>query len=456
MCGIAGYLGSKILTPNKISQVLMLMERRGPDGKNFEKIHIKGTNKYCYLLHTRLRIIDLDSRSNQPFHYNNKILIYNGEIYNYLEIRWELKKLGHQFKTSSDTEVLIHALDEWGVEKALNLVEGMWAFALFDHHAKKLILSRDPFGEKPLYVYEPEADEIYFGSEIKFLSTLSSKKFTPNQDHITRFLVNGYKSIYKVNSNFFKEVHELPRASFKEIDTGSGKNFIKKYWLPKIKVDQSLTFEDATIKAKELLINSVRLRLRADIPIAFCMSGGVDSNSLISIAKRIFDYNVHGFTITNSDSRYEEQGMINASVSELAIQHSAYPISPFNFIENLKRLVFYHDAPVFTITYYLDWLLQQAISNQGYRVSVSGTAADELFSGYFDHQLMYMYDVRYDNLLLEESIKNWKKYVAPIVRNPFLQNVKTFIDNPFTRSHIHLDNERYATYLQQPWYEDFS
>src|SRR3990167_6172270 len=456
MCGIAGYLGSKILSKNKIEKTLTLMHRRGPDGKNFDEIHIDSGNKNCYLLHTRLRIIDLDSRSNQPFHYKNKTIIYNGEIYNYLEIKQELKKLRHDFKTTSDTEVLIHALDEWGIEKTLNFIEGMWAFALFNHSEKKLILSRDPFGEKPLYMYEPEGGEIYFGSEIKFLSSLSNKKFTPNKDHITRFLVNGYKAIYKVNKNFFEEVKELPRSTYKEINIVSGTKIIKRYWFPKTNVNPSLTFDEAKNEAKELLINSVRMRLRADIPIAFCMSGGVDSNSLISIAKRVFDYNVHGFTIINSDCRYEEQSMINASVDELEIEHSAYPITPLNFIENLKKLVLYHDAPVLTITYYLDWLLQQTIAKQGYRVSVSGTAADELFSGYFDHQLMYMYDVRHNTNLLEESIKNWNRDVAPVVRNPLLQNAKAFIDNPFTRSHIHLDNEKYSTYLHQPWYEEFS
>src|SRR3990167_5329535 len=300
MCGIAGYLGSKILSKNKIEKTLTLMHRRGPDGKNFDEIHIDSGNKNCYLLHTRLRIIDLDSRSNQPFHYKNKTIIYNGEIYNYLEIKQELKKLRHDFKTTSDTEVLIHALDEWGIEKTLNFIEGMWAFALFNHSEKKLILSRDPFGEKPLYMYEPEVGEIYFGSEIKFLSSLSDKKFTPNKDHITRFLVNGYKSIYKSNANFFKEISELQKSSYLEIDTQTGKNFIAKYWSPKIKVNLGLQFQDATSIARELLINSVKSRLRADIPIAFCMSGGVDSNSLISIAKRIFNYDVHGFTITNS------------------------------------------------------------------------------------------------------------------------------------------------------------
>lgn len=455
MCGIAGYFGSRRLSSEAIEKTLHLMRRRGPNGQNFEEIKITG-NKNCYFLHSRLSIIDLDTRANQPFHYNNKTLIYNGEIYNYIEIRDELQKLGHQFKTASDTEVLIHALDEWGIKKTHNIIEGMWAFALFDHQTQNLILSRDPFGEKPLYIYEPMPGEIYFGSEIKFLSSLSGKQFTPDINHITRFLVNGYKSLYKANTHFFEEITELSKSTYREINVNSNKSYSVKYWQPKVKSDPTLTFEDSVNKARELLIHSVKTRLRADIPIAFCMSGGVDSNSLISIAKRVFNYDVHGFTITNSDSRYEEQDMINAGVSELGISHSAYPVSSKNFIENMQQLVAYHDCPVITITYYLDWQLQQAIAKQGYNVSVTGTAADELFSGYFDHQLMYLFDIREDAALLEESVNNWQRDVAPIVRNPCLKQPTAFLNNPFSRNHAYLDSDKYATYLHNHWIEEFS
>lgn len=432
------------------------MRNRGPDYSASESIPIKNTEKNLIFLHTRLSIIDFDERSHQPFHFKNKILIYNGEIYNYMEVREELIKLGHQFKTSSDTEVLIHALDEWPIEVALNKIEGMWAFALFDIAAQQLTLSRDPFGEKPLYFYEPSPGEIYFGSEIKFLSELFGKKFTPNINHITRFLVNGYKSLYKTASGYFNEVCEIPKSSFRIIDTQSGKNKTTQYWYPKIDTNTALSFQEAVSTTRDLLINSVKLRLRADTPIAFCMSGGVDSNSLISIAKKVFNYNVHGFTILNADSRYEEKDMIDAGVLGLKIKHSGFPITSENFLTNLEALIRYHDAPVLTITYYLDWLLHQEIAKQGYRISVCGTAADELFSGYFDHQLMYLYDIRHDAALLERSIKSWKENIGHIVRNPLLQNPHAFIHDPLSRKHIYLNNEKYASYLHEPWCEAFS
>lgn len=456
MCGIAGYLGLKKLESQRIAATLTLMKNRGPNGQNSEELVLDNANRHGYFLHSRLSILDLASRANQPFHYKTKTIIYNGEIYNYVEVREELKKLGHQFLTSSDTEVLIHSIDEWGIEKALNVVEGMWAFALHDRATQQLFLGRDPFGEKPLYLYQPEFGECYFGSEIKFLSMLSGKKFTPNREHIIRFLVNGYKSLYKKEMHFFNEITELPKASFQQVDLNTGRTSLHKYWCPTFKADAEMSFSDARDTARELLIQSVQLRLRSDTSIAFCMSGGVDSNSLIGIAKRICDYDVHGFTITNSDSRYEEQDLVDISVQNLGIKHNAYPVSSDNFIENLQKLVIYHDAPVLTITFYLDWLLQGKIAEHGYHVSVNGTAADELFSGYFDHQLMYLYDLRDNPILLDESIKNWQRDIAPIVRNPYLQNPKVFIDNPFFRDHIYLDNDKYATFLQNSWHEAFS
>lgn len=452
MCGIAGYFGSKSLESSAIERTLGLMKRRGPNGQKYEKISVND-QKNCHFFHSRLSIIDLDPRSDQPFHYNGKTIIYNGEIYNYLEVRETLIGLGHQFVTKSDTEVLIHALDEWGMD-ALNKVEGMWGFALYDHQEKKMMLSRDPFGEKPLYIYEPEPGEIYFGSEIKFIAALSGKKFSVNYDHLQRYLINGYKSLFKTEETFFENIGFLPKASVRFYGVDKKQRTFK-YWHPKISTDQNLTFEQSVKKARELLLSSVQLRLRSDIPIAFCMSGGVDSNSLISIAKKVFNYDVHGFTILNSDSRYEEQDMIDCGIEELKVKHSGYPISENNFQENLKELIRYHDAPIITISFYLNWLLQAEIARHGYHISISGTAADEMFSGYFDHQLLYLYDVKDNEALFKESVANWERDIRPVVRNPFLQDAEAFIKNPFAREHAYLNSDKYGSYLKQMWKEPF-
>ena len=452
MCGIAGYFGKRDISDVAVKVTLDRMKQRGPNGQKHEVLNGKNGTR-CHFLHARLSIIDLESRADQPFHYKDKTIIFNGEIYNSIEVREDLKKLGHTFKTESDTEVLIHALDQWGID-ALNKVEGMWAFALFDQVTGVLTLSRDPFGEKPLHYYQPAPGEIYFGSEVKFLSGLSGVSFTPNTNHVRRFLVNGYKSLFKGHEGFFVEVQSVPRASVVQI-IPDGRQTERRYWYPRIETNNDISFDEAVAKTRELLINSVTMRLRSDIPIAFCMSGGVDSNSLISIAKRVLNYDVHGFTILNSDHRYEEQDMIDIGVRELGVRHDGYAIPSDNFVENMKNLVRYHDAPVITISYYLNWLLQGAISKHGYHISISGTAADEMFSGYFDHQLMYMHDIKYDVPLLAESVDNWRRDVGPIVRNPLLQDPHAFIKNPFIREHAYLGHQKYSSYMHAPWHEPF-
>jgi len=452
MCGIAGYFGSKSIDSAVIERTLDLMKKRGPNGQKHQRIQIND-NKNCYLLHSRLSIIDLDTRSGQPFRYKNKTIIFNGEIYNYLEVKEKLLTLGHVFTTASDTEVLIHSLDEWGVE-ALNIVEGMWSFALYDHEEQILLLSRDPFGEKPLYFYTGEPGEIYFGSEIKFVACLSQKKFIPNYNHLQRFLVNGYKSLFKTSETFFLGLEQVPKSSVVIYSLDHSKREFR-YWYPKIQKDESLTFEKAVERTKELLISSVKLRLRSDTPIAFCMSGGIDSNTLIAIAKKVFNYDVHGFTILNSDSRYEEQDMIECGVKALGIKQNGYPVSRNNFVQNLRELINYHDAPIITISFYLNWLLQAEIARHGYHVSMSGTAADEMFSGYFDHQLFYLYDIKKYPDLWEKSVAHWYRDVAPIIRNPVLQDPYVFINNPLERQHAYLNNRKYSSYLKHGWEEPF-
>ncbi len=453
MCGIAGYFGRKAIDDRRINKTLELMKRRGPNGQKCEKFSVGGS-KNCYFLHSRLSIIDLDHRSDQPFHYNGKTIIFNGEIYNYLEVKQMLEKLGHRFITKSDTEVLIHALDEWG-DKALDKCEGMWAFALYDEYKKTLTLSRDPFGEKPLYIYEPEPGEFYFGSEIKFITSLAAVKLKPNLNHISRFLVNGYKSLYKSDETFFYGVDELKPASLLKI-TLSGNRSLNKYWIPQFFEKHDMSFDEAVSLVKEKLLRSVELRLNSDVPIAFHMSGGVDSNALISIAKRVFEYDVHGFTIVNKDLRYEEQDMVDSSLSALDIRHTNVTCNNNNFIANMEKLVQYHDAPVITISFYLSWLLQNEVKKNGYNVSISGIAADEIFSGYFDHQIMYFNDVQNQTDLFETSVKNWKRDVLPYVRNPKLRSFDTFIKNPFDREHSYLKNDVYSTYTKNNWQEPFS
>ena len=451
MCGIAGYHGRNALPPEHIDTCLALMRRRGPDHRAYRD-WTTPSGIHTYLLHSRLSIIDFDARSNQPMHFDGAWIAFNGELYNYVECRTQLERDRVALYTRSDTEVLLASLRHRGWP-ALDHCEGMWAFALYDEGAASLALCRDRFGEKPLYILR-DASGLYFGSEIKFIAALAGRRLAVNHDHLWRYLVNGYKALYKQPGGFFADIEELPPGTVLHID-GTMKETEQRYWAPRATQKLQMSFEEAVLGCRERLTRSMELRLRADTPLAFCMSGGVDSNALISIAKRVFGYDVHGFTIVNTDARYEEWDMIELSVRELGVRHTAVPVTTTGFLAGMRELLCYHDAPIYTITYYAQWLLMRSIAEAGYRISVSGTAADELFSGYYDHHLAYLQEVRGDAALHARSVVSWRQHIQPIVRNPYLRDPSLFVTNPAFRDHIYLDAQGFARYLKSEWSEPF-
>lgn len=451
MCGIAGYLGLRHLPPERVKACLDLMGRRGPDDRGFYED--EANRNYVLLLHSRLSIIDLDPRSAQPFTLNGKWLSFNGELYNYLELRQRLESEGHSFRTESDTEVLLRAVDAWGWD-GLDRCEGMWAFAVYDEADGSLTLCRDRFGEKPLYLLHWD-DALYFGSEIKFIRALHGRPLAIDTDHLRRYLVNGYKALYKQPANFFRDIRELAPGTVLRIGA-DGTTEETRFWTPKLVPDEDLTFDTATSRVRGALLDAVKLRLRADVPMAFCMSGGVDSNALISIAKRVFGYDVHGFTILNTDARYEEQELVVQAVSELGIRHTSVSLSKERFLDDLRELVRAHDAPVYTISYFVHWRLMRAIAEHNYKISVSGTGADELFTGYYDHHLFFLVHPAVANSALGRASRvAWETHVKPLVRNPFLSNPDLFHDSPGFRDHIYLNADEYAAMLTGPWREKF-
>lgn len=428
------------------------MHHRGPDQSAVQSFG-RADRPRASLLFTRLSILDLDARANQPMQRHTKRLIFNGELYNYREIREELEDLGVAFHTTSDTEVVLCAIDTWGLD-ALDRFEGMWAFALYDGRDGTLTLSRDRFGEKPLYLLR-DGEDLYFGSEVNFIRALAGREIPVNLAHVTRYLMNGYKSLYKTEETFFEGVREVSPATILRIHP-DGRSECWRYWTPRFAPEDEMSYEEAVAGARARLLHAVGLRLRADVPLAFCLSGGVDSGSLVSIAKREFDYDVHAFTVVNTDARYEEMGFVEDVVSSLGIRHTQVPVTTVDFIPRLRRLVRAHDAPVVTINYYAHWLLQEAVSRFGYRVSVSGTGADEMFSGYYDHHLQYLYELRREPELLAQSREAWTTHVKPLVLNPFLREWDLFFKNPDFRDHVMVDGPRLDSLLLRPWHEAFS
>ena len=453
MCGIAGYFGKRIKSQVVLNKTLKSLNHRGPDSKGLYSFNDNYLNN-IYFLHTRLNIIDLEKRSNQPFIYENFVLIFNGEIYNYLEIRDLLISEGVSFNTKGDTEVLMKGLIQWGIDKTLDKLEGMWAFAFHNQNTGVLYICRDRFGEKPLYFLR-QNDGIYFSSETKSLFQLLDNKPNINFNQIHRYLINGYKSLYKQKSTFYKNVEEVGRGQYIKINK-SLKLISKNYWQLNTRVDGSLTYSDSVEKVRESLLRSVSLRLRSDVPIAFCMSGGVDSNTLISIASREAKYDVHGFTIVNSDERYDEIDLVKKSVAELGISHTSISLKKKNFLKDLKILVNSHNCPVYTISYFLHWKLMKAINKAGFKVSISGTGADELFTGYYDHGNLFLKSMYDKPKIFNKALAGWKKNHLPHVRNQNLQDPYLYIKDPNFREHIFDDSKIFSKYLNQEWHENYT
>lgn len=452
MCGIAGYLGTRELSEDQVGAALETMRRRGPDNSAWRHWGLVG-GRHLYLLNSRLSIIDANERSNQPIRSGDTWLTVNGELYNYVELRSRLTSVGRRFSTESDSEVLAAVIDQDGVS-GLDRCEGMWAFAAFRESTGELIICRDRFGEKPLHLYRAPHG-IYFASEVSALFALLGKRLSIDIDHLMRYVTHSYKSLYKQPNSFFEGIEELRPGSLLRIGS-DGVEREERYWNPVIAPNQEMGVEEAIEGARERLFRAVELRLRSDVPIAFCMSGGIDSVSLISIARRVFDYDVHGFTIVNTDSRYEESELVAHAVAELGIQHTSVPLRRTGFLDGLRELISYHDAPVYTLTYYMHWRLLEEIARHGYRISVSGTAADELFSGYFDHHLAYLYEIRSDRKAFNRAVADWRESVLPVVRNKHLRDPMLFINNPQFRDHIYHGSSVFQTYLHEPWEDPFT
>jgi asparagine synthase (glutamine-hydrolysing) len=421
------------------------MRNRGPDDQHAWRSTAAAGNAVC-LLHSRLSIIDLDPRSNQPFSSNGLTLIFNGEIYNYVELRERLVAQGVKLRTNSDTEVLLEYYRLYG-EDCVHHFEGMWAFAIYDSSRKTLFLCRDRFGEKPLYTLRT-AHGFYFGSEIKFLRALSETQLRPNRAHVQRYLALGYKALYKVPDTFFQNVGELRYAQCMTLGPEHVSS-ARRYWAPRVRTNDSMTLVEAIEGARERLLQSMRLRIRSDVPLAFCLSGGVDSAALVSIAAKSLSCKLKTFSIIDDDERYNEEDNILATVRDVGCEHELLRIPQQDVIARLQDLIQYHDAPIATITYYVHSLISDAVHRGGYRVAFSGTSADELFTGYYDHFLLHLNAVR-DEPEYPVYLQNWETHIAGLVRNPTLRDPDLYRRDPAFRKHVFDGSEELADYLIDP------
>ena len=444
MCGIAGSIGSERLSIDNRNTLLKVMRNRGPDSQQYTCLNFKNSKNIEFFF-SRLSIIDVNPRSNQPYKKYNKTIIFNGEIYNYLELKNRLSEY-YSFDTKSDTEVLLTAYHHYGINFTDHL-EGMWALAIYDETKNRVILSRDRFGEKPLY-YTHNKNEFIFGSEVNYIKEILGKKLEIDKEKLNNFLVFGYRTIFSTDSTFIQNVKSFPKSETWEIDQDS--KVIKKhrYWHVNYRENKKISFEDIVDQTEELITNSIEKRLRSDVRLGISLSGGIDSSLIFSIAKSKFNHEMDTFSIIDEDPRYNENENIRSITEKYNVKnsHEIY-IKDSNFLDDLKLLVKYHCSPVFTISSYINSLISRKAFEEKNRVILSGIGGDELFLGYYYHYLYWLYDKYKIKDNFNYYLTEWQNKTGSFVNNPLIKDVENFIKNPSSRDHLFNDTDLFASLL---------
>lgn len=374
MCGIFvafNPTGIKHLNQETLKQSTYMVQHRGPDNTGFF------VDAKCFLGHTRLSIVGIDQSANQPFRYGKYVMTYNGEVFNYVELREDLTKFGYTFSTTSDTEVVLKSFDYWG-SACFERFNGMWALAIYDTEKHRLIVSRDRFGQKPLFVARVDGT-YFFASEAQQL--VDYTKYEINFGLIQLFLKEGS---YEGNGQtFFSEIQEFPKAHYFEIPDGpDGKS--TRYWdYPSGEVID--TTESSHTQFEHILKDAVSIRMRTDVPFGLMLSGGVDSTIIAAIVRDLsgVEGKVSAFTYATRDK--DDESKYAAIVAErlsfdLTLQEQTS--NPVDYIERLKELVKRlgrgHSSPaIMSIDY-----LYEGLAKSGVKVALDGQGADELLAGY--------------------------------------------------------------------------
>jgi asparagine synthase (glutamine-hydrolysing) len=422
MCGIVACFGN--LDIGLLGEMLKSIRHRGPDDEGifFEDNVALGVR--------RLAIVDME-HGRQPMHNEEKTvwIVFNGEIYNFPEIREELTKLGHVFCTETDTETVVHAYEEWSVD-CLQRFNGMFAFAIWDKNKNRLFVARDRLGVKPLY-YCSTSDRLVLASEIKALLVDSTVPRLPNESVIYDFLITGFQR--RIGETFFSTIKELPPAHYMLLDRDN--TILRKYWdLPAFELKQRKNDKYYASKFRELLIDAVRVRLPSHLRIGSYLSGGLDSTLVVCLANEILNSNLPSekrdrnpqqlFCAFYSDAVADERPFMK-EVSSFIKTKIDY-VFPSNVLgwEDIKDFVYYMDEPVSVLNYYAYWCLARITSGR-VRVTFSGQGPDEFLAGHPDHFWVYLKELwksRRISRLMKESIAGLGRYgLLPVLRRSIMQ-----------------------------------
>ncbi|MCX6164179.1 MAG: asparagine synthase (glutamine-hydrolyzing), partial [Ignavibacteriae bacterium] len=372
MCGICGILNfsNKHVEDNSVRKMMSAIKHRGPDD---EGIYI---NENIGLGFVRLSIIDLSQSSHQPMldESGRFVLIYNGEIYNYIEIREELKSIGYKFKSTGDAEVLLYSFIEWGKD-CLNRFNGMFAFVIWDTKEKKLFVARDRYGVKPFY-YFLNNNTFIFGSEICAILSVVNERIVQNDEAIFDYIV--YNRTDQTENTFFKDIKKLQHGSYIEIEKNI---FTKRKWY-NLTDNLGKPFNNSE-EFEELLGSSIGLRLRSDVPVGVCLSGGLDSSAIVSLLLKNYnkkDINTFSAVYNKEGHKYDESEFINEYRNVLDNMFFVSPNAD-SLMNDIGNFVKAHNEPVTSTSHYAQFKVME-LAKSNVVVTLDGQGADELLAGY--------------------------------------------------------------------------
>ncbi len=425
MCGIAGKIkfNNGRVERSEILKMLDVMKYRGPDDRGVFAEESAG------LGHLRLSIIDLSSAGHQPMESKdgNFSIIFNGEVYNYPELKKELELAGIHFRTATDTEVILEAYKKWGSE-CVKKFNGMWSFAVLDKKDKKVFLSRDHFGIKPMFYYL-DGSVFCFGSEMKAVLASGIKKEI-NRPFLYRFLSRD--TVYGSDETVFKNIKILPPAHNMEINF-SGKPEIKiwRYWdFSFADFRRKYDYSDAVSAFRGLLTDSVKLRLRSDVPVGVCLSGGIDSSVITCILSKTFGLKVETFSSSYKEPGYSEKEFFDEVNKECGANPNFIEAGAEDFWETLESLVRHHDKPVRMPGAYSQWNVFKCASKK-VTVTLDGQGADELLAGYKVFSPYYLADILKSGKVryFFEEIKKLGANLPPDYRKTVLKILFPFLSS---------------------------
>jgi len=380
MCGIAAIInktGKEASLP-LLEKMASTIHHRGPDD---DGVIIDGPIGF---FHKRLSIIDIEC-GKQPMTFNNCTIVYNGEIYNYIELREDLKKKGHSFQTSSDTEVILHMYSEYGNE-FVNLLNGMFAFIIYDKNENKLFVARDHFGIKPLYWYH-DAELIAFGSEIKALLAHPHISAEADNENLYEYLTFQF---IMGEETMFKNIYKILPGHFLTIDLKTWKLKHNKYWEPNFKIDHYHTEEYFIVELQKILNETICQQLRSDVPLGTYLSGGIDSSLVTILTSKFLNQTVKSFTGTFREGpEFNELEYARIVANEAGVQLLEVCPTEEEFIDLIPKLIYYLDEPVAGPGLFPQYIVSK-LASEHVKVVLGGQGGDEIFGGYTRYLVAYL------------------------------------------------------------------